>query len=102
MAYGVATVYYNVFNWLENNNILNVDNPKHLATLQKVFLPRIRRSLESFKNAWNYHPISSECNYTPRQLMLMHLPPQELDIHISQVILIKLLFGFMQIMLRNI
>jgi len=59
--------------------ILNVDNPIHIAALQRVFVPRIKRSLNEFAAAWNRHAISSEHGRTPLQLMLLHLPPSNVD-----------------------
>jgi hypothetical protein len=33
-----------------------------------VFIPRINASLEGFRRAWNYHPLSTEGNSSPTQL----------------------------------
>ena len=84
MFYGVSSVYYTTLNRLENDGILNIDDPRHMSLVHFIFIPRLRESLRIFMDAWNNHPISSEHNYTPRQLMIMNLPPEEFDIHISQ------------------
>lgn len=85
MFYGVISVYYNIFTWLENDGFLNLDIPMHINLLHLLFIPKLRESLKVFMDAWNCHPISSEHNFTPRQLMLLHLPPPELDLELTQV-----------------
>jgi hypothetical protein len=71
---------------LEADGYLDVDNEKHLALLHFIFLPRINRGLEKFRDGWNSHPLSSERNYSPNQLMVMHLPPPDFDNSLTQVI----------------
>lgn len=83
--YGYTGALYNVFQSLEEDGELDVDNPKHLLVLHKVFIPRINQHLETFRHAWNKHPLSSERNYTPEQLMFMSLPAAEDDLNIAQV-----------------
>jgi hypothetical protein len=77
--------YYGVFNRLEHDGLLDVDKPKHLALLQYVFLPRINQHLREFQNGWNYHPVSTEHNHSPMQLLVMNLPPSSQDMLPSQV-----------------
>lgn len=85
MYYGYASDLVNIFTMLEYHGYLDIDNKKHLVILHKVFLPRINDSLEQFRNAWNHHPLSSESNYTPTQLMILNLPPPGMDLHIDEV-----------------
>lgn len=77
---------YNLFSKLEEDGVLNIDNVKHVAVLHKVFLPRINNSLDTFRKAWNNHPISTERNYTPLQLSVLHLPPEDRDLYMPMVI----------------
>jgi len=56
-----------------------------MLSLHYVYLPRINLQLEDFMNAWNSHPLSTEGNKTPQQLMLINLPPPEYDMIMSQV-----------------
>lgn len=65
---------------MEDDGILNPDDPRQLKLLHRIFLPRIDGHLKEFANGWNSHPISTEGNFTPNQLMLMHLHPRELDL----------------------
>ena len=64
----VTSVYYRLFYFLEENDLLVPINDKHLFALHFVFLPRINRALEHFKRAWNDHGLRTERNQTPRQL----------------------------------
>jgi len=70
---------------MENENILDPENPFHILALHITFLPRINQALKLFRWAWNCHPISTEGNKTPEQLMLLHLPPGNTDMIMSQV-----------------
>lgn len=40
-----------------------------LFVLHCVYLPRINRSLGEFARAWNFHPIRTERNWSPQQIM---------------------------------
>ena len=66
-------LFYNLFYFMENNNILHVDNELHVFCLHYVFLKRINHSLCMFVNAWNNHPLSTEHNCTPVQLWISGL-----------------------------
>ena len=50
---------------------LNVDNIWHIFTLQYMFMNRIQENLDDFKSIWNNHPIETEHNRTPIQLILL-------------------------------
>ena len=39
-----------------------------LFCLHFVYLPRINKALEDFKNGWNNHALTTECCRTPLQL----------------------------------
>ena len=52
----------------ESVNVLDPDDEVHLFCLHYVFIPRINRHLQSWKDAWMKHPIRSEHNLTPEQL----------------------------------
>ncbi len=61
-------VFYDLFYMLEDSGVLDPDNELHLLALHFVFLPKIRRSLESFQTAWNSHWLSSAQHSSPLQL----------------------------------
>lgn len=55
---------------MEHGNILDINNDIHIFSLHFVFLPRIARDLEAWKEAHNNHPLRTEKNNTPVQLWL--------------------------------
>ena len=56
---------------MEYNDLLDPANEKHLFALHYVFLPRINKATEDFKNAWNHHGVRTERGMTPNQLFTM-------------------------------
>lgn len=50
---------------------LEIDNIWHIFTLQYMFMNRIQEELIAFKSHWNNHPLESERNYSPLQLILL-------------------------------
>ncbi|KAF6732844.1 hypothetical protein FQA47_006713 [Oryzias melastigma] len=65
-------VYAPIFYGLEFLGCLNLENPTDLFCLHYVYLPRINRTLEEFKTAYNNHSISNEGNRTPVQLFSLN------------------------------
>lgn len=71
--------------YLEDRFYVNFDLLENLLLLHHLFLPRINASLEQFKDMWNNHKLSSECNRSPRQLELLRQdgrarpPGEEID-----------------------
>ena len=63
-------MYYQIFHHLEDIEVLDVNNERHVVCLHFVFVPRINRDLEEFRRMWNCHPLSSEKNMTPNQLWI--------------------------------
>ena len=63
--------FYTRFYFMESKAILDVECNTQLACLQYVFLPRIQKSLDSFREAWNHHQLSSAANRSPLQLWTM-------------------------------
>lgn len=64
----VTSLYYRLFYYLEYNDLLNSMDEVGLFAIQYIFLPRINRSLEQFKEAWNCHGLRTERGNTPYQL----------------------------------
>ena len=79
---GCLMLYYDLFSFMESENILNPIDDIHLFCLHYVYIPRINESLNVFCNAWNHHPMSSSGNATPYQMWL--ISPRQEDC-ISQV-----------------
>ena len=63
-----TSLYYKLFYYLEENNLLDSINEQHLFSLHYIFLPRINRSLKQFQDAWNSHGVRTEKGHTPNQL----------------------------------
>lgn len=63
-------LYYNIFNYLEEMQELDMDNELHIFSLHYVFIPRINESLRQFQQAWNNHPMQSENGLLPEQLWI--------------------------------
>ena len=55
---------------MEEAGLLERSNTLHLFALHFIFLSRINRTLESFVEAWNLHPIRTEQNWTPEQIWI--------------------------------
>lgn len=64
----VIAKFREVFSILENVGVLDIDNETDLFCLHFIYLPRINQALKSFQEAWNNHALSTECNWSPKQL----------------------------------
>ena len=53
---------------MEHHNLLIPLNEYHLWALHYIYLSRISRSLNEFKNSWNNHPIRTSNHKSPLQL----------------------------------
>ena len=71
--HGCTFIFYYVFWYLEENGYLEIDNELHLFCLHFIFLPRIDRHLELFREGYDNHPLRTESNMTPIQLWLYGL-----------------------------
>ena len=49
----------------------DIGNVWHVFTLQYMFMNRIQEELNDFKQFWNNHPIRTENNRSPIQLMIL-------------------------------
>lgn len=70
---GVTFIYYHLFYHLEDNLILDPTNPTHLFSLHYVFVPRINRHLESWRQGYLHHRIRKAGNRSPMQLYILGL-----------------------------
>ena len=61
-------LFYRLFYFLEHCGLLDPVNENHLFALHHIFLPRINRSLDAFRDGWNQHRIRTERNHSPLQL----------------------------------
>jgi hypothetical protein len=47
---------------------LDPDDEVHLMALHFIYIPKINEAIEQFVDQWNNHPLSTESNFSPRQL----------------------------------
>ena len=78
----ICSMYHQIFYELEALGVLDPVDEHDLFGLHCIFLPRINRSLSAFSNAWNMHPLRTERNWSPRQIMINSMI-KESDIHQS-------------------
>ena len=64
----VLSHFIHLFKFMEENELLNRCQEIDIFALHFVFLPRIQKSLDAFKNAWKDHPMSTEKSQTPFQI----------------------------------
>ena len=70
---GVIYVYYHLFYHLEDNGRLESSNPHHIFALHYVYVPRINRHLESWRQGYLQHRIRTAGNRSPMQLYILGL-----------------------------
>ena len=76
---GCTMLYYNLFHYMEEINLLDPDNYVHLFCLHYIFLPRINDSLQCFMSMWNHHPLGTQSNMSPLQLWTTGRHPRSHD-----------------------
>ena len=80
----VLSLFYRLFYYLEDCEKLNPMSEVDLYCLHFVYIPRISKALEAFRNGWNNHAITTENSMTPVQLftsgVLSHGPYQQSQI----------------------
>ncbi len=64
----VTRLYYRLFYFLEQQNLLDPLNEYHLYALYYVYKPRLNRALAHFKEGWNHHRIRTAHNQTPHKM----------------------------------
>lgn len=64
----VLSYYIHLFKFMESNNTLCSSDEIDLFALHFVYLSRIQKSLDEFKDAWNHHVMSTEKNKMPHQI----------------------------------
>ena len=65
---GVLHFYHGLFHHLESVYMLDPNNSLHLFCLHFVYVPRINRHLQCWRQSWIKHPMRTEHNLTPEQL----------------------------------
>ncbi|KAG9278067.1 hypothetical protein AMEX_G5862 [Astyanax mexicanus] len=75
----VTSKYQNMLQSLERDQLLDVCSSEDLFAVHAVFLPKLRKDLESFVDGWNNHPIRTENNMTPEQLWYCGIRETSID-----------------------
>ena len=66
----LTSKYYCLFSFLEERNLLDINDDLHLHVLHIVFIPRINNSLQLFTEGWDSHPLRTAGNDSPNKLWL--------------------------------
>lgn len=69
----VVYTFYLSLNAMEENRVLNINDPVHVFCAQSVFLPHLNRALEEWRLTKNKQPVRTENNSTPEQLWTARL-----------------------------
>ena len=64
----VTKLFYRLFYFLEEHELLDPSDELQLYALHYVYLPRINKALDEFRSAWNHHRIRTAHNKSPYQL----------------------------------
>ena len=70
---GVVKLYYDIFYQLENLELLDPSSELDLFSLHYVFVSKINKHLNIWKDGWVDHKLSSEAQYTPLQLFISRM-----------------------------
>ena len=63
----VTRLFYNLFYFLEQHDLLDPLNELHLFALHFIFIPRINRALKCFREGWNHHGMRTVSHLSPHQ-----------------------------------
>ncbi len=80
---GVIYVYYYLFYHLEDNGRLESSHPHHIFALQYVYVPRINRHLESWRQGYLQHRIRTAGSRSPMQLYILGLLQYRSSQHVA-------------------
>ena len=64
----VVSRFLNILLFLESRGAFDPNNETHIYALHFAFLPLINVALSELSRQWNDHPVTTESNYSPRQL----------------------------------
>ena len=56
----VTSTFYSLCYYLENHELLNPLDSRHIYAIHYVYIPRINRALSHFQEAWNNHGLRTE------------------------------------------
>ena len=76
---GCISIYYNLFQYMQQKNILDDTNPIDMLALHIVYIPRIQSHIHSFIDMYSHRPLRTERNQTPYQLWTQGMVKQNLS-----------------------
>lgn len=79
----VVSRFLNIFLYLEQCGVFDPESEAHLYCLHLVYLPLINTALRELVSAWNDHPVTTESNYTPRQMWLQGMLQSRNSDHVA-------------------
>ena len=80
---GVIYIYYHLFYHLEDSGRLESSNPHHIFAIHYVYVPRINRHLESWRQGYLQHRIRTAGNKSPMQLYILGLLQYRSSHHVA-------------------
>ncbi|KAA0712497.1 hypothetical protein E1301_Tti021508 [Triplophysa tibetana] len=75
----VTSKYLEMLHSLESEGLLDISVVEDLFSVHYTFLPRLQADLDTFAEAWNHHPLSTEGNRSPEQLWQIGLMQTNID-----------------------
>lgn len=77
LFYGCVSTFYFLFYGMEDNELLDKDNPVDLFCLHYAFLPRIKHQLNIFREMYSHHRLRGCGNKSPYQLWISGIASAE-------------------------
>lgn len=68
--HNVSHIYHELFNFMEERGLLNLELQVDLWALHYIYLPRINRDLALYTEQWNHHGLRTEHHQSPIQLFV--------------------------------
>ena len=98
----VIHMFYYIFYALEDEQLIDIENPVDMLALSLAFLRRINQALNELKELHNNHPLRTEGNWRPNQMWLngMLNPSNPLAENIVEDLLITQ--NLMELILRDL
>ena len=63
-----AMYFYYTFYVMKQTELMDVEHPIHMFTLQYVYLRRINSALSEWMVSFNDYPVQTEHNWSPNQM----------------------------------
>ncbi|KAK6173469.1 hypothetical protein SNE40_016912 [Patella caerulea] len=64
----ITSIFTDLFFYMEDSGVADRYNEVHIASIRYIFLPRINRALQEFREQWNNHPLRTAGFKSPNML----------------------------------